>query len=324
MVRDAVQLIREFSASKTFEDSVWIQTFSVDIHGNDRFTATEIASKPLDQPGAMAFELARILFIADGNTMKAEETLKLLLKTANGLSVVSQLIRKFIKEGEISKEENLYKLLMKLALNVFASVAESSRTGSLLYNSIIDSYNRCGKQEETYMFYKEEMEKGHVLGPVAISMLVNGLSNCGRYTEAENTIHNSLRANLELDTVAYNTFIKAMLEAGKLRFATRVYEHMLSSGVAPSIQTYNTMISVYGRGRNLDKAVEAFDMAQKMGISLDEKAYTNLICYYGKAAVHLYRSAGLELKAEGVLRSMDSFTIPFLENLEVGSRLKAD
>ncbi|KAK4362799.1 hypothetical protein RND71_018040 [Anisodus tanguticus] len=216
MVRDAVQLIREFSASKTFEDSVCIQIFSVAIHGNDRFTATEIASKPLDQPGAMAVELALILFIADGNTMKAEETLKLLLKTANGLSVVSQLIRKFIKEDDVASASliNFYGKQKKLreALNVFASVADSSRTGSLLYNSIIDSYNRCGKQEETYMFYKEEMEKGHSVKP------------------------------------------------------------------------------------------DRFIMS---------------------AAVHLYRSAGLELKAEGVLRSMNSFTIP-LENLEVGSRLKAD
>ncbi|KAF3663821.1 Pentatricopeptide repeat-containing protein [Capsicum annuum] len=204
MVRAAVQLIQEFSASKTFEESVFAETFSLAIHGNDRFNATEIASNPLNQPGAIAFELALILFIADGNTLKAEETLKLLLKTANGLSVASQLIRKFTKEGDISKAENLYKLLMKLgrkpedvasaslihfygkqknlrkALNVFASVADSSRTRSLLYNSIVDSYNRCDKQEEAYIFYKEEMEKGHVLGPVAISMLVNGLSNCGK------------------------------------------------------------------------------------------------------------------------------------------------
>lgn len=73
---------------------------------------------------------------------------------------------------------------LKEALNVFESVADSSRTGSLLYNSIIDAYNRCDKQEEAYMFYKEEMEKGHFFGPVAISMLVNGLCNCGKSMES--------------------------------------------------------------------------------------------------------------------------------------------
>lgn len=77
------------------------------------------------------------------------------------------------------KQKNL-----KEALNVFASVADSSRTRSFLYSSIIDSYNRCDKQEEAYMFYKEEMKKGHVLGPVAISMLVNGLSDCGKSMES--------------------------------------------------------------------------------------------------------------------------------------------
>lgn len=106
--------------------------------------------------------------------------------------------------GDISKAENLLELLMKLgykpedfasasvislygkqhklrqAEKIFAAVADSTRNKTLLYDSMIDVYNRCNKQEEAYLFYKEEIKKGHVMGPVAISMLVNALTNCGK------------------------------------------------------------------------------------------------------------------------------------------------
>nr|GMD23691.1 pentatricopeptide repeat-containing protein At5g27270 [Ipomoea batatas] len=306
MVRDTEKFLEELSTSKIF-DSAIVQTLLMVIQGKDKLSEAKITSKPLDQPSYMAFELSLTLTLADGNNAMVQEILEILLKAANGLSIVSKVVKIFAKEGDISKAENLLELLMKLgykpedsasasmislygkqkklrqAEKIFAAVADSARNKTLLYDSMIDVYNRCNKHEEAYLFYKEEIKKGHVMGPVAISMLVNALTNCGKYQEAEDVIHSTFCANFELDTVAYNTFIKAMLSAGKLEDAASIYERMVSLKIDPSIQTYSTMISVYGRGRNLDKAMEMFNMARSRGIALDEKAYTNLISYYGKA-----------------------------------------
>lgn len=106
--------------------------------------------------------------------------------------------------GNVSEAEFLYKLLMELgnkpeydacgslislygkqqklkeAKEVFAEVADSCGTCTILYNSMVDAYIKCNRQEDAYMFFKEVIEGGHSLGPVAISMLVNALINCGK------------------------------------------------------------------------------------------------------------------------------------------------
>ncbi|CBI26526.3 unnamed protein product, partial [Vitis vinifera] len=261
--------------------------------------------------------------------------LKMLLKTAGGLSVASHLISKFTREGDISKAQNLNDQLVKLgrgaedasiaslitlygkqhklkkAIEVFSAI-EGCTSGKLIYISMIDAYAKCGKAEEAYHLYEEVTGKGIELGVVSISKVVHALANYGKHQEAENVIRRSFEDGLELDTVAYNTFINAMLGAGRLHFANSIYDRMVSLGVAPSIQTYNTMISVYGRGRKLDKAVEMFNKARcsGVGVSLDEKTYTNLISYYGKAgksheASLLFR----EMQEEGIKPGKVSYNI---------------
>ncbi|KAK2972854.1 hypothetical protein RJ640_028382 [Escallonia rubra] len=381
MRQDAEQLIEELAASGVFKESKFVKTFSMAMHGDFRRPA-EDTIEPMDHQSVMALRLVLSLYLADGNGSKMEENVKLLLKTASGVSVASQLISKFVREGkkptlwlnmphnnhvatclnsldlalnknsfvmlwaclnnqlyilyvgDISKAEDLYGLLNKLgfklddatnasmitfyamqhklkqAKEVFATVADSCIPGKPLYSSMIDAYTRCAKPEEAYLFYKEQTNRGHDLGAVAISMLVNSLINCGKYRDAERVIVDSFHGSVELDTVAYNTFIKAMLEAGKLHFAASIYDRMLSMGVVPSIQTYSTMISVHGRGRNLEKAVEMFNMAKSMGVALDEKAYTNMICYYGKAGKsHEASILFSKMQEEGITPGQVSYNI---------------
>ncbi|PSS32261.1 Pentatricopeptide repeat-containing protein [Actinidia chinensis var. chinensis] len=325
LLGDAARVIEETSTSK-LSDSKFVQAFLMVMHGESRRpTKAEDSLEHLDQSGALAFELMLLLYLAVGNSSKTEETLKLLLQTANGLSVASQLVSKLIKEGDCSKAEHLYKLLIELgcilehvtsasmisfygkqqklkqAREVFEMVVVSNTNAKQLYTAMIDAYGKSGQLEAAFLFYKEVSEKGHDLGAVAISMLVNALISGGKYREAENVIHSSIRNNLDLDTVAYNTFIKALLQAGKLRDAANIYECMLSSGVLPSLQTYSIMISVYGQGRNLNKAVEMFNMARSTGVSMDEKAYSNLISCYGKAGkVHEASHMFSKMQEEGI------------------------
>ncbi|CAK9172465.1 unnamed protein product [Ilex paraguariensis] len=101
MLRDAEHLIEEVSRSRSFEDSKLIQALSMAMDGDiRRLPRTEGAFEPLDQPGTMAFGFVLSLYLTDGNGSNAEEKLKMLLKTANGLSVASQLVCKFIREGK--------------------------------------------------------------------------------------------------------------------------------------------------------------------------------------------------------------------------------
>ncbi|KAL4566997.1 hypothetical protein LXL04_022567 [Taraxacum kok-saghyz] len=308
MLSDCEQMIRELIKDGLLEhddddgDKLgFVETISMVING--KFTRLEEADS--DSLDPMAFEL--LLTLVDSESKKMEKTLKLLLKTRNGLLTASQLVNSLMKEGLTYKAEAVFDLLLKLgykpemsticcmiysygkqnrmevAKQVCGVIVSDNPTRKHLYNTMINVYIKSSKVDDAYLFYQEENKKGRDFGDVAISMLVNALTTCGKHREAGNVINDCFLKNMELDTVAYNTFIKAMLDAGRLNFAGSIYDRMLTNGVTPSIQTINTMITVHGRNRDVDKAIEMFNNARIKGMPLDEKAYTNIICYYGKA-----------------------------------------
>ncbi|KAK7400041.1 hypothetical protein VNO78_11240 [Psophocarpus tetragonolobus] len=314
MLPEAEQLTNQMVKNESFKHDKFLMTFYWILceHKGDHEL---VASDPIDKFDATALGLMLSLYLINCNFSKTNILLKLLLGYAvGGSKIVSQLIINLSKEGEISKAELLNQQLVKLgcrmeeatvaslishygkqqmlkqAEDIFAEYVNSPTSSKVLYNSMINAYAKCGKQEKAYLLYKELTEQGRDLGAVGISIAVNSLTNGGKHQEAENIICRSLKENLELDTVAYNTFIKAMLEAGKLDFASSIFERMCSAGVAPSIETFNTMISVYGQDQKLDRAVEMFNKAGSFGGPLDEKTYMNLIGYYGKAGMMLEAS----------------------------------
>ncbi|KAL5724696.1 hypothetical protein ACHQM5_007922 [Ranunculus cassubicifolius] len=363
MVEDIEQLTEEMGTSGIFKSSNVLQTFCMAKYGASKITkgveklsnasdgsAARLLVKvddsldPPDQPNTMALEMLLKLYIGGGDVEKTLHVLKVLLQTLGGLSVASQLIRAFVREGAASKAQSVHDQVLKLgyrpedeaiasliSLYVFASVLASLVSVKPVYWSMIDACLKCGNPDEALTLYLEMVQKHITTDAVTISILVNAMTSYGKHQEAYNIIQLSFQEKHELDTVAYNTFIKAMLEAGKLYFASQIYERMLSSGVSPSIQTYNTMISVYGRGRKLDKAVEMLNVARSLNVILDDKTYTNMINYYGKFGktreasdlfnkmqeegikpgkvaynimMNVYATEGLELKAERMYHEM--------------------
>lgn len=261
MLKDAEQLVYEMGTNASFKDNRFFKTFSNFMYGENKELENIMVSAD-----TTALGLILSLYLENGNFTKTEEFLKLILEAGSGLSVVSQLVNSFIREGDLFKAEAVNGQLIKLgsrledetiaslisaygrqnklkqAQEVFAAVADSPILGNPIINSMIDACVKCGKFEEAYLLYEEVAQRGHNLGAVGIGMVVNALTNSGKHPEAENIIRRSIQDRMELDTVAYNIFIKAMLEAGRLHFATSIYEHMLLLGFTPSIQTYNTMI----------------------------------------------------------------------------------
>ncbi|CAL5214059.1 unnamed protein product [Lathyrus oleraceus] len=312
MLPEAEQLTNQMVKHESLKNCKFFQTFywilcehKEDVQIDDKLVTT----KPTDKLDTTALGMMLRVYLTNNNFSKTKMLLKLLLGCAGGSNIVCHFIISLTKDGEIRKAESLNHQLitpgcrmeevtaaslishygnqhmLKQAEDIFAEYVNSPTYSKLFYNSMIDAYAKCGKQDKAYLLYKQATEEGHDLGAVGISIAVNALTNQGKHREAENIISHSLEGNLKLDTVAYNTFIKSMLEAGKLHFASSIFERMCTNGITPSIQTYNTMISVYGKYQKLDRAVEMFNKACSLGVPLDEKAYMNLIGYYGKAGM---------------------------------------
>lgn len=66
------------------------------------------------------------------------------------------------------------------AQKVFASMEDSATDGKLVSGLMIDAYIACGREEDAYLFCKEQTARGNNLGPVSISILVKALTNCGK------------------------------------------------------------------------------------------------------------------------------------------------
>lgn len=69
--------------------------------------------------------------------------------------------------------------MLKQAEDIFAEYVNPSTSSKLLYNSMINAYAKCGKQEKAYLLYKQVTEEGHDLGAVGMSIAVNSLTNGG-------------------------------------------------------------------------------------------------------------------------------------------------
>ncbi|CAM8992161.1 unnamed protein product [Rhodiola kirilowii] len=303
MLVDAELLMEEMLAKESFKGTKFLDTCLMFNVRENRIQKFEECG---GEPDFLALRLMFSLYLDNDRVGSTEGVLKCMCSTDNGLSLINQLIKKFIKEGETSKAEAIWQQLVKLehmvedaaisfinlygkqqklrqAKEIFTFFSDNGQVSVALHNAMVDTYSKCGKLDEAYQLYSGQAEKGNELGAVSTSIVVNSLTRRGKYIEAENIIRRSFDENMALDTVAFNTFIKAAMEAGKLQFATTIYERMISMGMSPTIQTISTMISVYGRGKKLEKALDIFNEARSKGIPLDERAYTNLISYCGKA-----------------------------------------
>lgn len=104
--------------------------------------------------------------------MKAEYLYELMTKLGCILEVTAlgSMISLYGKQKRLRKAQEVY-----------SAVAGSGTTGKeTIYNSMINAYITCNREEEAYFLYKEQIEKGRNLDPVSISILVKALTNNGK------------------------------------------------------------------------------------------------------------------------------------------------
>lgn len=135
-----------------------------------------------------------------------------------------------------------------------------------------------------------------------------------KYSEAEATINSMRKQGISPSCSHFNHLLSALLKAGLITEAKRVYKELITVGLSPDLACYRTMLKGYmdygcvGEGINFFEEVRGSAESDRFIMSV---------------AVHLYKYAGKELEASGILDFMNSSGIQFLKNLEVGSKLKS-
>lgn len=87
-----------------------------------------------------------------------------------------------LEDTSLASLISMYGKQKKLAQaeKIFASMADSSTDAKLISSVMIDAFIACGREEDAYLFCKEQMTRGHNFGPVSLSILVKALTSCGK------------------------------------------------------------------------------------------------------------------------------------------------
>lgn len=181
------------------------------------------------------------------------------------------------------------------------------------YNIMLNIYAIGGLHLEAGELFHAMRRDGCTPDSSTYLSLVRAYSEGLKYSEAEEAINVMQKEGISPSCAHFNHLLFALTKSGLIGEAERVYDELIAIGLSPDFGCYQNMVRGYMEYGQVGKGISFYERICN-SIKPDR--------FIMSVAVHLYRSAGLEHKADDVLNSMSSLGIPFLENLEVGSKIK--
>lgn len=141
--------------------------------------------------------------------------------------------------------------------------------------------------------------------------LIRAYTQSSKYLEAEEILKSMKRKGIFPSCAHLHVLLSAFAKAGMIDQAERVYKELTGRGLTPDAACYRTMLGGYLSGGYVEEGIALFEQI-KDNVGLDR--------FIWSVAVHLYRAAGMKIEAEGALSIINGYSIPLLENLQVGSK----
>ena len=181
------------------------------------------------------------------------------------------------------------------------------------YNIMINVYATAGLYHEVNELFQAMQRDGCLPDSFTYLSLVRAYTESLKYSEAEETIDSMQKRGIPTSCAHFNLLLSAFAKADQMGDAERVYKKLLTTGLYPDLACNRAMLRGYMDYGHVEEGINFFE---RISESVESDRFIM------SAAVLLYKSAGMELKAEGLLDSMNSLGIPFLKDLEVGLKLK--
>lgn len=178
--------------------------------------------------------------------------------------------------------------------------------------------------------------------------MINACAAAGLYQEAENLLLSMQNCSCSPDSLTYLAMIRAYAESKKYAEAEKTIMSMQQEGISPKCAHFNLVLSAYSRAGSMVEADRIYRKIVSCGLNPDLDSISSMLRGYLdfglvedgisffkrecssvgpdrfllSAAIHLFRSVGNEPQADELLRTMKNSGVPFLNNLEVGSKTK--
>ncbi|KAL6972239.1 hypothetical protein U1Q18_031927 [Sarracenia purpurea var. burkii] len=174
-------------------------------------------------------------------------------------------------------------------------------------------YATSGFYGEAEQLFHAMQKEGCLPDTLTYLALIGSYTKGLKYSEAEQAIISMQKGGIPTSCAHFNLLLSAFAKAGLIQEAERVYGELIAAGLTPDSACNRTLLRGYMDYGHVEEGI-SFLESIRGSVEPDR--------FIMSAAVHLYKSVGMELRAEGYLNSMRSLGITFLKNLEIGSKTK--
>ncbi|KAI3760683.1 hypothetical protein L1987_51081 [Smallanthus sonchifolius] len=301
--RDAENVIKNCFYKNTELDTVAYNTFIKALLDAGRLKlAAKIYERMLTHGVAPSIQTFNTMITVHGRSRDLDKAIEM-FNTARikGVTLDEKAYTNLIfytgKAGKIDEASVLFNQMQE----------EGIKPGQVSYNIMMNAYASRGFYKEAGQLFNKMQRDGSPPDSSTYLSLVRAYAAGEKYMEAEEAISLMKKQGGISPTCAhYNILLSAYAKTGRLGEVERVYELLMTAGLTPDVACYQTMLRFYLDYGYVEKGVSLFESVTASGGAKSDR-------FIMSAGVHLYRAAGLPIKAESVLTCMSSMGIPFLK-----------
>lgn len=176
---------------------------------------------------------------------------------------------------------------------------------------MMNIYACVGACDEAEEVYHSMQRNGVQPDSTTYLALIRAYMMGSEYDKAEKAIASMENEGISPSCAHFNALLFAFAKKGLIKEAERIYRELRKAGLQPDVQCNRSILRGYMDYGHVEEGISFFERIRAC-VEADK-----LIMSMG---VHLYRAAGMEPKAEEVLRCINSLGIEYLKNLKVGAK----
>lgn len=145
------------------------------------------------------------------------------------------------------------------------------KADTIMHNSLIDMYAKCGSTEEAFLVFKEMKEKD----TLSWNSIILGLANNGSAEDALSVFHTMLAEGFQPNGVTLLGVLIACTNANLVEEGLNYFDSMRSAhNMEPQMKHYGCVVDLLGRAGQLEKAMR---FITEMPIAPDPVVYRVLL-----------------------------------------------
>ncbi|KAJ4906087.1 hypothetical protein Rs2_09745 [Raphanus sativus] len=179
-----------------------------------------------------------------------------------------------------------------------------------VFGALVKSFCDEGLKEEALVIQTEMEKRGIRSNTVVYNTLMDAYNKSNQIEEVEGLFAEMRSKGLKPTSASYNILMDAYSRRMQPDIVETLLNEMEGLGLEPNVKSYTCLISAYGRTKKMsDMAADAFLRMKRVGLKPTSHSYTALIHAYSVSGWHEKAYASFEeMCKEGIKPSVETYT----------------